>query len=186
MLKMLFKPQNPEDLGLVLAAYGYAKCWDEQGQKIVNTFQLLTEMQFKQRHITAIIVKGERSKAGKTGEHMKLSECYRIPENKLVHLSHELAHRLLGGNKVWTSDSSKRWRYDEHLRIYLFLYDTWSDLYGEDFAAAAVAYECQDSANYYKKAWNAALSMSREERHAMLHRLVLRSSYKDIVEVAKT
>jgi hypothetical protein len=51
-----------------------------------------------------------------------------------------------------------------HKALDLILYDIWADLYGENFAQSMVAIESNFSDLSYKKAWQWALSLSREGR----------------------
>ena len=87
------------------------------------------------------------------------------PDYKKATLVHELGHRLAlalpnhGG-------------LDDHRLLYLFLYDAWTDLYGQDFADRMVAIERRIPGGYdYDSAWTWALSQTRQERQDRLNAL---------------
>jgi hypothetical protein len=59
-----------------------------------------------------------------------------------------------------------------HRTLFLFLYDAWTDLYGQAFADEMVAIERERRGYYdYDAAWTWALAMTREERQARLRAL---------------
>jgi len=64
---------------------------------------------------------------------------------KPLFLIHELAHRLLAGNRI--GPLRKKFKNEEekklatHKILYLILYDIWIELYGEDFARESVLAE---------------------------------------------
>jgi hypothetical protein len=79
------------------------------------------------------------------------------PETKKATLIHELGHRL-------EVDYSHRGE-DDHKVLFLWLYDLWVKLYGQQFADAQVAVEKQRG-RMYPGDWEEALAMSREQRLA--------------------
>jgi hypothetical protein len=95
------------------------------------------------------------------GRSMRLRAGY-SPAYKRATLVHELGHRLaflLPRNPG----------IDDHRLLYLFLYDAWTDLYGEEFAIRMSSIEMSIPGAYdYDAAWRWALAMSREERQARL------------------
>lgn len=98
------------------------------------------------------------------GSFIRLRASYPDSYKRAV-LVHELGHRL-----ALTLNRSPR--YDDHRMLYLFLYDLWADLYGQEFADRMVALERQNSVHYdYDAAWSWALGMTRAQRQAELHAL---------------
>jgi hypothetical protein len=56
---------------------------------------------------------------------------------------------------------------DDHRLLDLFLYDVWTDLYGQAFADRMVSIE-RRIGPAYEAAWTWALAMTREQRQARL------------------
>ena len=77
---------------------------------------------------------------------------------KRATLVHELGHRLMG-DLVPPS-------IEHHSIIFLFVYDVWVELWGQQFADEQVAVERQRTGTDYDGLWRAALAWSREERAA--------------------
>ncbi len=175
-LRIDFRPEKP-DLPLILATQNYKEIWERDGSRIQKVFFNLTGLHFKQRHITAIIVPGDESSSGMTGVHMRLGADQYPHDKKAVALIHELGHRLLGGNKVWTELDHRANKYYEHRRLDLFLYDAYCDLYGKDIANQVVETEKKD-ALFYGKAWDWALQFSRKERQQKFRQLIKRKQEK--------
>ena len=95
------------------------------------------------------------------GSRMSLKASYPL-YYKQATLVHELGHRL-----AFTMPRSAD--LDEHRLLYLFLYDVWYDLYGQDYADRMVAIERQIAGRYdYAAAWDWALGMTRAQRQARL------------------
>jgi len=172
VLKLVIKPQDEENFELRLAAYAYQRLWAEYGEHIVDSFRTLTDLDFKQKEITAVIIPGRASKSGKTGIPMTLGADYPDNDRKLGVLTHELAHRLVNGNKIWTKDDSRTINYIEHRRIYLFLYDAWCDIKDQTYADAQVIHEKEKNYTaFYEKAWDWALRLSPRQRRNTFKRI---------------
>lgn len=169
MLRMNFRPKDVGNMKLQLATFSYAGIWAEDGERIQQVFKELTGLNFKRRHITAIVAPGKGSKSGGLREHMKLSAEQYMTDLKRSHLTHELAHRLLSTNGIWIDDDANRaWHYYEHTRIYLFLYDAWEKLYGKKYADTESQREIRLNGRFYAKAWRWALAKTFAERQKSL------------------
>ncbi|HTE57331.1 MAG TPA: hypothetical protein VK694_01190 [Verrucomicrobiae bacterium] len=171
MLKLEFTPEDENVFELTLALYGYQKCWQAHGSHVQAKLEELTGLSFQQPEITAVVVAGSVNNSGMTGKPMRVGSDYRTDNEKLAVLSHELSHRLLGGNGVGVDSDRKDAKYAEHCRIYLFLYDAWCDLKDESFANSAMERELAD-AEYYEKAWKWALGMDRQQRSQELKKII--------------
>lgn len=171
MLTLAFAPQDPDSFELKLATYGYQNCWHEHHKKIVAKFHELTGLSFQQKDIHATVIPGTVNNSGMTGAPMLLGAGYHTADEKLAVISHELAHRLLGGNQIWVDVDAEDALYNEHRRIYLFLFEAWCDLFGKAFADAAVAREFKD-AEYYEAAWKWALKKNRKQRADALRAII--------------
>jgi hypothetical protein len=72
-------------------------------------------------------------------------------------LVHELAHRLVSG--LVPRDV------EEHPIIFLFVYDVWVTLWGQQFADEQVIVESRRRGNYdYESAWRDALALGADGR----------------------
>ena len=76
---------------------------------------------------------------------------------KQATLMHELGHRL-ESNLFRASE-------DDHRFLFLWLFDAWTDVYGEEFAREQVVIE-RRRGGVYPAAWDSALALSREARAA--------------------
>ena len=94
---------------------------------------------------------------------MRLRASYPV-DTKRATLVHEMSHRLIAD--ITAKDE------EDHPIIFLFLYDVWVELWGEEFALAQVAVESRRRGLYdYEGAWRTALAMSPDERAERWSRL---------------
>jgi hypothetical protein len=78
------------------------------------------------------------------------------PETKRATLVHELAHRLA---------ADVPFKSDHHELIFLFVYDVWVDLWGQEFADQQVRIEgLRKGIVDYEGMWKRALARSAAER----------------------
>lgn len=117
----------------------------------------ISGLSFQQKEISVIIYEGI-SFSGDEDLPMKLRASYSLDEKKGT-LIHELGHRLIEQIKERPADL------DEHLILFLILYDIWAELYGQDFADEMVNIESSRKGYYdYKSCWANVLKLSRDER----------------------
>lgn len=161
-----FAPAEPR---FVPAANEYRAIWDQEGARIVAALEAATGLTFPQTPIEMIVHQGAPMTAY-DGRTIRLRAGY-SPAYKRATLVHELGHRL---SFLLPRDGEL----DDHRLLFLFLYDVWTDLYGQDFADRMVAIERRIPGRYdYDAAWTWALAMTREERQARLR--VLRALVSD-------
>ena len=103
---------------------------------------------------------------------MRLRAGY-SPAYRRATFVHELGHLLALG-------MPRSAGIDDHRLLYLFLYDAWTDLYGRDFADRMVSIE-RRIGPAYESAWDWALAMTREQRHARLRGIRVRLDYRPVV-----
>lgn len=145
------------------AAEDYRLIWAEEGERIAAALERTSGLSFPAGEIEALISQAPPMMAY-DGRSMRLRAGY-SPAYKRATLVHELGHRL-------AFLLPRAPGLDDHRLLYLFLYDAWTELYGEDFATRMSSIEMSIPGPYdYDAAWRWALAMSREERQALLARL---------------
>jgi hypothetical protein len=151
----------PVGAGFAPAAADYRRLWESDGARIVAAMERVAGLPFPPGRIDAIVSEG-RPMAAFDGRTIRLRASY-SPAYKKATLVHELGHRL-------ALALPRNAGLDDHRLLYLFLYDVWTELYGEDFADRMVRIE-RRIAPAYDEAWEWALAMTREHRQARLAEL---------------
>lgn len=145
---------------LISATFIYRKIWQEEGDKIVDSYLKIAGLNFTEKEFNAIIYEGvSRS----------VPLCFRASysdEQKLATIIHELGHRLLIGNGLPQRDNIT----EIHKDLNLVLYDVWTDLYGQEFADRNVEVESART-SFYKEAWEWALAMDKQQRQEAFKKL---------------
>jgi hypothetical protein len=140
------------------AADEYRRLWQSEGPAIVAAMERVAGLRYPPGRIFIIVSEG-RPMTAYDGRTIRLRASY-SPAYKEATLVHELGHRLAlalpSGGEL-----------DDHRLLYLFLYDVWTDLYGQAFADRMVGIE-RRIGPAYESAWNWALAMTREQRQARL------------------
>lgn len=141
----------------------YRLLWETEGPRIVAAMEALTGIEFPAQPIEVLVRAGPPMTAY-DGRTIRLrATC--SPGCKLGTFTHELGHRL-------ALQLPRSGEIDDHRLLYLFLYDAWTDLYGQDFADRMVRIERRIPGAYdYDAAWTWALAMTREQRQARLQAL---------------
>ena len=142
------------------AAEEYRRIWAGEGERIAAALERNSGLVFPPNAIEALISQAPPMMAY-DGRTLRLRASY-SPAYKRATLVHELGHRL-------SFLLPRTAELDDHRLLYLFLYDAWTDLYGEAFAQRMAGIESSIPGPYdYAAAWRWALSMTREERQARL------------------
>jgi len=158
-----FYPEH-DDSDFEKAAKEYEMIWRKENKKILQSFNKISSLKFKEKEINALI-----SNEIPYSTPLQLKAKATINEKRAI-LIHELCHRLLVGNEIKLKGIVNESNYSliVHKLVDLILFDIWVDLYGKEFANAQVEIEKKvwnkNSLNPYTKAWDWALSMSHEER----------------------
>lgn len=148
----------------------YRRIWNAEGPRIAAALEAETGLTFPATAIEAIVRDGPPM-TSYDGRTIRLRAGY-SPQYKTATLVHELGHRL-------ALTLPRPAGLDDHRLLYLFLYDVWTDLYGQAFADRMVAIERRNRRFYdYDAAWTWALSMTRDERQARLRSLTARLDYR--------
>lgn len=131
----------------------YERIWAADATRIVRTMEEVSGLTFADTAITAIVFEGVSS-SGFRDTPMRLRASYPLDTKKAT-LIHELGHRL--------QSPLFRREDEEHGPLFLWLYDTWVRLYGQEFADAQVAVE-KRRRGPYPRAWDDALALSPKQR----------------------
>ena len=140
------------------ASAEYERLWRSDGGRIVAKLVALTGLRFSEGRLDAVVHEGPSR-----SHPLRLRASY-DRDTKRGTLIHELAHRLIAGSIPRTQGSAASER-ESHELIYAFLFDAWSDLYGEAFAHRQVQVESLRRP-VYAEAWQVALSKDRPARAA--------------------
>jgi len=142
------------------AAGAYKSLWCAEGARIIAALERVTGHAYPAAPIEVFIA-GRTPITAYDGRSIWLKASY-PEEYKRATMVHELGHRL-------AFTMRRPAALDDHRLLNLFLFDVWSDLYGERFAERMVAIERRIPGGYdYGAAWDWALAMSREQRHARI------------------
>ena len=144
----------------------YERLWAEEGERIVEAMERIAGVSFVKpayadTAITANIMEAG-SNSGWQERPMRLRASYPY-DTKRATLVHELGHRLQGGEVPPDAP--------EHPTLFLWVYDVWVDLWGQEFADEQVAVEKRRGERYVR-AWDSALALSREGRAARWRELL--------------
>ncbi len=166
--KLVFKINLNDNLEHTLAAARYKQYWEDNQQKIIDSFYKHTGLTFKQKQITMNIIKGGVSRAGNSHQAMELS-VQSVDERDIAYnLIHELAHRLVIGNGIDPPEGNKfidtHANYYMHRHIDLFLYDVLVDILGVETAKSLVKQGSTNSHSIYAKAWKWAMTKDYSQR----------------------
>jgi len=162
-VRITFVPQSDS---FAASAREYQQLWAAGGDRIVDEMERVSGLTFvypafADTAITATVIEAV-SISGYRESPMRLRASY-PPDTKKATLIHELGHRLQAG--LFRRDE------EEHGFLFLWIYDVWVKLYGQQFADAQVAVE-RARGGPYPKAWDEALALTPTERAARWHALV--------------
>lgn len=145
------------------AAGEYRQIWDEEGARIVAAMEQVTGVEFPGSAIEVIVHRGPPM-TSYDGRTIRMRAGYSLLYKRAAFV-HELGHRL-------SFLLPRTAELDDHRVLDLFLYDVWTDLYGQAFADRMVTIERRIGGRYdYDAAWTWALAMSREQRQERLRAL---------------
>ena len=152
-----FTPIRPD---FAPSAALYRERWEEEGERIAAALERAAGVPFPDQPIE-VLVRDGAPMTSMDGRTIRLRAGYPINVWRAT-MTHELGHRL-------AITLGRRAGIDDHRALYLFYYDAMVDLYGREFADGVVYMERRIPGPYdYDAAWTWALSMTREERQALL------------------
>lgn len=168
VMKLIFDIDLNNDLEQTLAAARYKQFWEDNQQKIIDSFYKHTGLTFKQKQITIRLRKDGISRAGNKYQPMELSMTWKTEDGIGCTLIHELAHRLVIGNGIDPPEDNEfvdaHANYYMHRHIYLFLYDVFVDILGEKVAREEIERESNGRISSYAKAWSWAMAKDYSQR----------------------
>ena len=154
-LQLTFTPASDS---FAAAAREYDSLWTIDRDRMTHALEATAHLSFAEIGDTVIrvLVFEGASTSGYHERPMQLRGSY-PPATKKATLMHELGHRL----------ESHLFRAEEndHPFLFLWLYDAWIDVYGEDFAQQQVGVE-KRRGGVYPAAWDSALALSHADRVA--------------------
>jgi hypothetical protein len=146
---------EPESSRFTAATAEYREIWRTEGERISKALEAATGLEMEAGPIRAIVFEGI-SNSGYKRQPMRMRASY-PPDTKRATLVHELAHRLI--SDFVSKDG------EDHPIIFLFVYDVWVQLWGQEFADEQVAVESERRGHYdYESAWRDTLALGREGR----------------------
>ncbi|HZM94704.1 MAG TPA: hypothetical protein VFB92_14845 [Vicinamibacterales bacterium] len=144
----------------------YRGIWAREGRRIVEAMERATGFRFEPGPIEVSIYEGTSYSGERGGRPMLLRASY-AEETKRGTLVHELAHRLA---------ADVPFKGDHHELIFLFVYDVWVDLWGQEFADGQVRIEgLRKGIVDYDGIWKRTLAIPAEERARRLKEILGRS-----------
>jgi hypothetical protein len=146
---------EPESAKFEAATDEYREIWRTEGGRISAALERATGLDMEDGPISAIVY-GGISNSGYRQYPMYMRASY-PRDTKRATLVHELAHRLISG--LVPKD------FEDHPVIFLFVYDVWVQLWGQEFADEQVAVEGERRGRYdYEGAWRDALALGAKGR----------------------
>ncbi len=135
------------------AVLEYEKIWNEDGFKILESWEKHTGLKFRESHINAIVWDG-MSMSHPLGLRYNL-----LPDGKKATLAHELGHRILYKRVSGMEKSSL----DRHKFMNLMFYYVLKDVFG-DAMTRIIEWESNRPDTKYKEAWDWVLNFGDENR----------------------
>ena len=151
-VKIQFEALEPE---FETAAAAYRSLWAGQGARIIAALEKRSGLKWQEREIRAQVYEGT-SYSGFGTRPMRLRASYSADTKKAT-LIHEIGHRLQ--HALFKAGE------EDHPFLFLYLYDVWRDLYGQEFADEQVKIESARKGLYdYERAWKQVLDLTEDER----------------------
>lgn len=145
-----------DSLAFQPAAAEYQAIWARDGVRIIAAMQRFSGLAFHESTVPVLVIAGASS-SGRGSRPMRLRASYPEPTKRGT-LIHELGHRLQ--NHLFARGE------DDHPYLFLWLYDTWRELYGTAFADSQVAVESArlNPRHDYAGLWRAVLARDSSAR----------------------
>ena len=140
----------------------YREIWAKEGARIVAAMERATGLHFEPGPIEVSVYEGTSYSGERGGRPMLLRASYQT-DTKRGTLVHELGHRLA---------ADVPFKSDHHELIFLFVYDVWVDLWGQEFADSQVKVEgLRKGIVDYDGIWKRTLAIPAAERARRLREI---------------
>ena len=157
LINITFHPES-DDPSFVAASAEYQAIWNSSGHSFVRALEAKTGLALPDISLNALVFEGT-SRA-----YPLILRASYSSDIKASTLVHELGHRLLTANGL-RPEFGQDFHIYSHKLLNLFLYDTYLELFGEEKATQAVAYESNLRPSY-RECWQWTLELSEVERAA--------------------
>lgn len=151
---------RPHDHVAAPAARDYERIWLAEGERMVRVMESVSGLSFAatldRRAPLPVEIVARADCADDRDGALQLPPGASDDARKAM-LTHELGHRLQSGLLAGTAD--------DHVPLYLWLYDAWVQLYGRDFADAQVAAE-RRRGGAPQAAWTVVATLTHAQRAA--------------------
>lgn len=163
------------DVEFSSAVEEYREIWRLEGERITEVIQRVSGLTFPVDSVSVQVINGP-SWAGTNTMGMRATYP---PDTKRATLVHELGHVLVGD--LVPEDAPQGTAPTPHYLLFLFLYDAWIELWGQEFADEQVEVESARRGGFvdYEAVWQAVLESDAEERAAQLREIIDRYSSGD-------
>ncbi len=152
MIKINFYPDS-DKVEYINGAAEYQEIWATEGERIVTTWEAVSDLEFSEKEINAVIFHG----ISQTPPLVLRDDL--TSERKRAVLIHELGHRLLYGRRLDLSSGL-----ESHKTLFLVLPEVFLKLYDQKFLENAIAADRNLPRPYYGEAWDWALAFTPEQR----------------------
>jgi len=165
-MKINFIPDSDrQDFSQAVAEY--QEVWNQYKDKIVDAWERMTGLKFKESEINAIVYEG------RSQSHPFLLRSNLDVERKATVLVHELGHRIIYKRQNIPEINSL----ENHKTLFLVLYEVFEKVFDNEVADRAVEWDCVNlSPEVYKAAWDWAFEFSKEERAEKFKERVIRQN----------
>ncbi|MEK7646501.1 MAG: hypothetical protein AAB381_02300 [Patescibacteria group bacterium] len=171
MLKINFYPES--DLkDFAEAVTIFEKMWQEEGERITDTWERVTGLKFIETEINAVVADLKSCSHPLT---LRYSNEYDFKKSTLVH---ELGHRILYRRE---SSAGNKTTFERHKFLFLVLYDVFCELYGQEFTYKVIAWDSSlgkdKGRSMYEDAWQWALQYKTKEERQKIYKEILSGEY---------
>ena len=161
-MNIKFYPASDEPV-LIAAAAEYRAIWEADGNSFVNALETQTDLTFPKPALNALVFEGT------SRSHPLILRASYLKEVKEETVVHELGHRLLSANGL-RAEFGQDFHVNSHKLLYLFLFEVYLELFGEERAHRAVELESSRRPSY-RECWRWALELSKTERVRRFERI---------------
>ena len=152
-----------EEPALIAAAAEYQAIWEADGDAFVSVLETQTDLDLPKAALNALVFEGT------SRSHPLILRASCSEEVKAATLVHELGHRLLSANGL-RAEFGQDFHVDSHKLLYLFLFEVYLELFGEEKTHRMVEWESNLRPSY-RECWRWALELGEAERVRRFERI---------------